>query len=89
MFTHGLSYVKSYRMLGILFFASLSTGLYADESVPKDIFLRRGETLDREVVGSKLAKHMSPCMSLTSNKSLPSGYVRLFVSAPNERTEIR
>jgi hypothetical protein len=88
-FTHWSKYVKSCILIGTIFLAGLPGGLYAAEPVSKDIFLKRGETLDREVIDSKLAKHLFPCVSLTSNKSLPSGYARLLVGVDNEKTKIR
>ncbi|MDQ3232724.1 MAG: hypothetical protein M3Q07_12975 [Pseudobdellovibrionaceae bacterium] len=51
--------------------------------------MKRGETLDREIMAFRLADYLSSCMSLTSNKSLPSGYARIFVGGPDEKMAIR
>jgi len=72
--------------LGLFF---LPRQLHADETTSKDIFPKRGETLDRETTAPKLDGQLSPRMTLTSNKSLPYGYGRIFVGGSSEKTEVR
>lgn len=80
---------KTKEIAGILLPLILSSGLHAEEPGPKDIFPKRGETLDREALASKLAESLSPCMALTSNKSLPSGYARIIVNGQSEKLDIQ
>jgi hypothetical protein len=80
---------KTKEIASILLPLIFSPELHAEGSAPKDIFPKRGETLDREALAPKLADSLSPCMALTSNNTLPSGYARIFVNGRSEKLDIQ